>query len=403
MKNFLALLLLSLTASRIDALDYYVSPSGSDSNAGSEGSPFATLAGARNAIRTLKSTSGLPVGGVNVWLRAGYYNQSSTFALTSGDSGSAGSPIVYAAFPGEQAFITGAATLAPSGFTLVSSASPVWSRLDSSAQGNVYSVSLPAQGVTNYGTIKTGGFGLSVVSALELFCNDQPMTLGRWPNAGQPLARDASAPSTSEIVYSGSRPSRWTQAQDIWMHGLWNTTWADFHLDVASLNTSNSTVTFASAPQFGIGPNQPYYAYNLLEEIDEPGEYYVDRATGILYFWPTVPLASSTLQVSMLEGCLVQFNSTTYVSFRNLTMEDTRGPLMQINSGSNNCAVGCLFRNCGQYAVLVSGSNNGLDQCEVVDSGEDGVILTGGARSTLTAGNDFVTNCRIHRCPPPRT
>ena len=397
MRRLLLLTLLSLAPPSLCALDLYVSPSGSDSNSGTLASPFATLAKARVAIEAYKSANGLPAGGITVWLRAGYYNQSSTFELTASDSGAAGSPIVYSAYPGEMVYITGAIPLDASGFSLVTSSSPVWSRLDPSAQGNVYSIGLPSQGITNYGTIKPGGFSLSVVAPLELFFNGQPMVLARWPNAGQPLARTVTAPSGTQFTYSGSRPSRWTQAQDVWMHGLWNSTWADFQLDVTSINTSTNTVNLASSPQCGIGPNQPYYAYNLLEEIDSPGEYYVDRAAGILYFWPPAPLAGSTLQASMLEGSLVILSGTSYVSFRNITFEATRSQLLQILSGSSNGAVGCLFRNCGQYAVLLTGTSNGLDQCEIADSGEDGVVLEGGNRATLTAGNNYVTNCRFHR------
>lgn len=29
-----------------------------------------------------------------------------------------------------------------------------------------------------------------------------------------------------------------------------------------------------------------YYAYNLLAELNQPGEYYLNRSTGMLYFYP---------------------------------------------------------------------------------------------------------------------
>jgi hypothetical protein len=393
-----AFLILALLSPRLQGLDLYVSTSGSDSNSGTSTAPFATITQARLAVRTLAGTSGLPAGGVNVWIHGGYYNLSAPLSFDSGDSGTSSSPINYSAFPGELVYVTGAQSLNPAAFAVVTSSSPVWSRIDASARGNLYSVSLPALGITNYGTLKSGGFGLSVISGLELFCNGQPMTLGRWPNAGQPFARTTSAQSNTQFTYSGTRPQRWTQAPDMWFHGLWNTTWADYQLGVTSMNASTGAFTVAPSPlEFGIGANQPFYAFNLLEEIDEPGEYYVDRTNGILYLWPTVPLASSNLQASMLEASLVQLNATSYVTFRNITFEATRGPLLQVTSGMGSGATGCLFRNSGEYAVSISGTSNGIDQCEIADSGEDGVILSGGVRSSLTAGNNYVTNCRIHR------
>jgi hypothetical protein len=388
----------ALLSLRLAALDLYVAPGGNDSNAGTPAAPLATPTGARNAIRSLKALSGLPSGGINVWLESGYYNQAATFFLNAQDSGTPASPITYSAAPGAQAFITGAQPLNPAWFSLVTSASPVWSRLDPSAQGNVYQVNLGANGITDYGTLKAGGYGKYTVAALELFYNSQPMTLARWPNAGQPMAQTVASSSNTQFTYSGTRPQRWTSAQDIWMHGLWNCPWADYHVDVASINTATSTVNLVSGPPlFGIGASQFYYAYNLLEEIDEPGEYYVDRVSGILYFWPPGPLTGANLQVSMLEPSLVELDAASYVSLQNLTFEATRGPLMQIFSGNNCSIVGCLFRNGGEYAAEITGTGNGLDQCEIVDCGEDGVLLGGGVRASLTAGNDYVTNCRIHR------
>ena len=99
----------------------------------------------------------------------------------------------------------------------------------------------------------------------------------------------------------------------------------------------------------------------------------------------------------MLEPVLVELDAAAYVSLQNLTLEATRGPLMQIFSGNNCSIVGCLLRNGGEYAAEITGTSNGLDQCEIVDCGEDGVLLGGGSRASLTAGGDFVTNTRIHR------
>jgi hypothetical protein len=340
----------------------------------------------------------LPAGGITVWLRGGYYNQTVPFMLDDRDSGTIDKPIVYSAFSGEQVYITGARTLDPSWFSLVDATSPVWSRLDSAAQGHVYAVNLAAHGIIDYGTLKPGGFNINTIAPLELFIAGQPMTLARWPNQDQPLTRSISVPSSTQITYSGSRPERWTLAPEVWFHGLWNTTYADFHLKAASINTTSKTITFASAPPvFGIGPNQPYYAYNLLEEIDEPGEYYMDRTSGILYCWPVAPLSGATIQVSMVEGSLLILGGTEYVKLSDLTIEATRGPLLQINGGDDNTVLRCLFRNGGEYAALVSGTSNGLDQCDIVDCGEDGVILRGGLRSSLIAGNNFATNCRICR------
>jgi hypothetical protein len=56
----------------------YVSPTGNDANDGSEGSPLATLSGARDKIRSIKSSSGYPSNGITVVFRGGQYKWTDT-------------------------------------------------------------------------------------------------------------------------------------------------------------------------------------------------------------------------------------------------------------------------------------------------------------------------------------
>jgi hypothetical protein len=398
MKRAVVVLFFYLSAIRLGALELFVSPAGNDANAGSPDAPFATIAQAREKIRAISQDQGLPHGGITVWIAGGIYNQTETLAFDKRDSGTADAPIVYEASPGQEVRVAGAITLDPSWFKQLDKSSPMWSRLDPKARGKVYSVYLNGHGIADYGELRIGGFHIYRVAPLELFVDGKPMTLARWPNKDQPLQRTVSAPSNSRIIYSGSRPERWSQATDFWLHGLWNTPWADFHVEVSSIDLSRKAIILSDPPaQFGIGANQPYYAYNLLEEIDEPGEYYLDRTSGTLYLWPPKEITDSTLQISMLENCLVEMNNVKNVALKGLTLEATRGPLLHILGGQNTVADGCLLRNCGEYGAKVTGTQNGLDGCEIAECGEEGVVLGGGIRSSLTSGNNFVKNCRIHR------
>ncbi len=400
MKPFALLLAVvaSTLAAQAAALELYVAPTGSDANAGTQAAPFATVARARDAIRTLKGGAGLPAEGVTVWLRGGLHNLAASVLFDTRDSGTASLPVTYAGWPGEDARITGGRSLDPAAFRLVDSASAVWNRLDPAARGQVYALDLRSQGITDFGTLRPRGFGLSAAAPLELFVDGRPMTLAQWPNRRDHWVSTATVISETQFTYAGSRPERWTQAGELWLHGFWKEAWADFHVKVAAINPATKAITLAAPPgTYGIEADRPYIAYNLLEEIDEPGEYFVDRTTGTLYVWPPAALSTARIQVSLLETPLLQFAGAQAVTLRDLVLEVGRGPLVRIDSGDHVRLERCLLRNAGQYAAQIAGTANGLEQCEVVDCGEDGVRLSGGSRAALTAGENFVTNSRLHR------
>lgn len=75
----------------------HVSPSGSVDGDGTAENPFADVAAARDNIRAMKVSDGLPEGGVTVLIAEGRYSVTETFELTSEDSGEAGKPIIYTA------------------------------------------------------------------------------------------------------------------------------------------------------------------------------------------------------------------------------------------------------------------------------------------------------------------
>ena len=64
---------LTLCSVCADASEFYVAADGRDTNLGTQGAPFATLARARDAVRALKQAGPLPDGGVTVWIREGIY------------------------------------------------------------------------------------------------------------------------------------------------------------------------------------------------------------------------------------------------------------------------------------------------------------------------------------------
>jgi hypothetical protein len=386
------------------ALAFFVAPNGNDSGPGSAAEPFATLERARDAVRAYTQTGFLPAGGAVVELAGGRYERTSTLELTAADSGTAAAPIIWRARAGEEVRIHGARQVLPEWFTPVSNSSPVWARIDAGARGQIMQADLAAHGISNFGTLKQRNSGSSsTLSALEFFFDGAPQELARWPDVGESSA-DAtkgfaytfSPTSSNTFHYSGSRPARWGQAEDLWLHGWWRELWYDQHIKAAAVDTNSRLVTLAVAPNYGLTNAMPYYAENLLEEITVPGEWYLNRASGILYFWPPATPAGHDIQVSMLEAPLVRLTSVEHVTWQDITFEATRGDLLAITGGSNNRVLHCTLRNAGNYAAKISGTRNGVSGCEIAGTGDGGIKLSGGDRATLTGAGNYVRNCTIH-------
>jgi hypothetical protein len=374
----------------------YVAPGGSDSGGGTFEKPFATLERARDAIREMKKAGPLPAGGVVVELRGGTYERDKPLELTAADSGTAEAPIVYRAARGAEVRISGGRAVG--GFRPVSDAA-VPARLDEPARGRVLQADLKAQGITDLGRLARRGFGEPARTAhMELFFADRPMTLARWPNDG--YARIAGLPGgkgARTFAYDGDRPRRWLAEPDAWVYGYWYHDWADTYMKVERIDAAKRTITTrAPAHGYGLRKGNRWCAINVLAELDSPGEYYVDREKGILYFWPPSAIDSARAVVSVAPQ-LVAMKDVSHVTIRGLVLEACRGMAVTIDGGSHNQLVGCTIRNVGNRAVSVTGSDNAVIGCDIRDTGDGAVSLSGGDRRTLAPARLLAENNHVHR------
>jgi hypothetical protein len=384
----------------------FVAPNGNDQwsghlptpNAAGTDGPFATLARARDAARQARGTSHARLMGATINLRAGTYRLEQPFSLEAQDSGSKIAPTVYRAYRNEEVRIVGGQEVR--GWQPVTD-TDVLDRIDPAARGHVLQTDLHAQGITDYGHLTPRGFSRPTTpAALELFFQDRPMTLARWPN-GDEWATIKGVPKGAEggvFTYDGDRPARWTKADDVWVHGYWTFDWADTYEKVAAIDLDRHEI--ATQPPHGVygyTPGRRYYALNLLEELDTPDEYYLNRKTGILYFWPPASLESGKTVVSLLEAPLITIKDASHIVLRGLTLEDTRGAGIEI-MGCQDCLVAdCTVRNIGTDAINISGGARcGVQACDIYETGDSGVHLSGGDRKTLAPGGHYVVNCHIH-------
>ncbi len=387
------------------AAEIHVAPNGNDGHDGSAGRPFRTLARARDAVRTLKA-GGL-TGAICVRIRSGEYPVTGTLTLTAEDSGSAAAPVVYRAEEMGQAVFYGGARVA--GFVPVADPA-ILARLPEAARGKVWQADLRAQGMTDFGELRVrGGIGQPPPPpTLEVFVDGQPMTLARWPNQGFVDIRELIEPGSAKegkpsvFGYLDDRHARWTQANDAWLLGYWHFLWADATIKVGTIDTAAKTITTAEPYNYGDrGMNNHqgiiYYAFNLLEEIDQPGEWYLDRAAGILYIYPPGDLTQSTVEIGMHAGPMVTFDKVAHVRLEGLVFDLARDNGIQVANSSDCLIAGCTVKRMAATGITVSGGTRfTVFGCDLHTLGRRGIEISGGNRETLGPAGHVVENCRIH-------
>ncbi|MDY0000996.1 MAG: right-handed parallel beta-helix repeat-containing protein [Polyangia bacterium] len=192
----------------------------------------------------------------------------------------------------------------------------------------------------------------------------------------------------------GARHEAWTTADDPWFQGLFYELWADDTLP--GQVASDGVVTLDEEPVYGIRRGRPFFALNLLEELDSPGEYYVDRTTGMLYVWPTSPAASAQVNLTLLEEPILRVTEAAHLRFVGLTFELGRARLVEAESVDDVVFRQVTLRYSGSDGIRISGTRSGLAECHLHDFGGRAAALDGGHRPSLTRGDNFVRSSDIH-------
>lgn len=393
--------------------DLYVATNGNDSNPGTKEKPFATLERARDEVRKLKKEHGLPRGGVTIWLRGGVYVLNKSFQLTMEDSGTPLAPISYRAVKDEPVRFVGGSVV--TGWKPVTDRG-VLTRLNDSARGKVSQADLKALGVTDFGEVAKPG------RRAELFFNGKFMTLARYPDEG--WLRVADVPQEGELKfpgdfrnsqptkiggklagkhygrfsYDGDRPAGWQPSEDLWVHGYWVWDYSEQYHRVARLDAAKKEV-WPQPPYhfYGYHQNARYRFLNVLEEISQPGEWYLDRKTGILYFWPPANPADGEVMFPVLDQPMVTLRAVSHLRFQGIVFECSRAGAVSATGGRHIQIAGCVFRNLGATAVALAGAaDQRVESCDFYELGSGGITMAGGDRKTLAPGRNVIENCDIH-------
>ena len=379
----------------------FVAPGGNDSNPGTDVQPLKTL---KSAYEQLRHNGG---GGV-VLLRGGRYRLTDTWKLRQDVSGSPGRPVVFRAYSNETAVICGGEVLKVGTLRTVRDAG-VLRRLKPEVRGKVLEMDLGSCGAD--APVWPDNFK-GYAGWPEIFADDKPFRLARWPDSGYAKAVEiidrGSKPRQGEsdnrggaFRYSGNEPERWDIAdQDVYLNGYWCYEWADEIIKVAAINPSNQTIRLAAAHTYGLGGPSgcQYYAFNLLEELDRPGEYVVDCRRGRIYLLlPENTPPDTELHISLLRRNLLEISKVVNIRFENITFGECAGNAVELKNCRQVVFRNCTFKNIGGNGVAINGGECcGLQNCQVFNIGKTAVALKGGKRSTLEASGHFVSDCHIH-------
>lgn len=364
--------------------------------------PLATLEAARDRIRAARASGELPPGvPVVVELADGDHLRSAVFELGPEDGGAPDAPVIYRARDSRNSRgARPARILGGRSITFRPTTDPTaLAILPEESRGKVLEADLRAQGIEDFGSLSIRGMGQPTRPApLELFLNGRAMPIAQWPNEG--WARIADVPPDQEsaprFLFDGDRPVRWgDHAGDLWLHGYWFWDWADSYVRVTALDPGSREIRTETAGVYGYKKGARYRALNLLAEIDAPGEWQLDRSTGMLRFLPPRSLDHAETIVSVLDSALV-VRGASHVRFEGLKFEAYRGLAAKVEGGESVAFVDCEFRCIGGTAVSLEGRGHVLAASEIAETGEGGATIAGGDRATLTPGDVLVTNCDIH-------
>jgi hypothetical protein len=357
-----------------------VATNGNDADAGTKAKPFATLQRARDEIRRRK-----PGAGATVFVRGGLYWLPQGIVFELQDSGTKECPIVYRAFESEKPVLIGGRAIGR--FT--------------AHKGTILKADVGSQGFKGIRFRQLFFDGKRQIPARYPNFDAADPWMGGWTYVdGKPKPAiwgvDGPEDSKRTFPFKRSESRSWAHPQDGWVLISPKHEW-DYELrPIASVDTAARTIALAADCSYTIRPTDPYVVMGLFEELDAPGEWYLDPRSETLYFWPPNPLRDQPVYAPTTDR-VIQLREVSHVTLLGFTIECAEQSAVDLN-GATDCGVfGCTVRNVGSKAGIAirvhRGANIVIEGCDVYDVGASGISLEGGdAKSRKPGGNRAENN-----------
>lgn len=385
----------------------FIAENGSDSNDGTQDKPYKTLEKARDRIREIVSSGAYPEDGITVYLRGGDYVLDKSLELGAADSGKDGKPVTYASYPGEVARITGGEKLPYSEFKAISS--DMASKLvDKTAADKVLEIDLGKLGIEDLGVLSRRGYAINadIIPQAELYIDGSRMQLSRWPNSDwvgtTGIVRSGARSKTGVLegaVYKidYDRPTKWkTNINEIYTSGVLGPNYFYGYFPIEKIDAGQITLKEGSVTEYY---SKHFIRYeNIFEEIDEPGEYYIDRNTKMLYLYPQSGFGeNSDIRLSQIGENLITGSNVSNVTFKNLKLDCSRAGTIRINGATNVTVENCEIADTGTNGIYLKGTGCTVKNCLVHDIGSTGISISGGDYENLVLSENVITNNHIYK------
>ena len=354
---------------------YYVSPTGSDANAGTMSAPFLTISKARDVVRTVNANM---TQDIHVYLRGGIYGVTSTITFGPSDSGTNGRRIFYEAYPGETPILNGASKV--TGWTL-SSGNVYRAALSRSTKLRNLYVNDARAAMTSKTVTSRGGTGTYAVTAGQ----------ATWAWASGSGA-DGAKYNTADV------PAIASNKDDLEI--INGTTWNENIVCVRDVVTTSDNFrgllfqqpygAIAQLPGWnaGFSVSGTHTIYNAFELLNAPGQFYFDKTAGTLYYYPRSGenMATADVQAPVVEKLIdiagtSNTNRVKNLTFQGITFQNTDYNLYAVANSRGKASVQ------GATIYIAYGDGNWHNSKYQITDTLPGMINVNGADSISFVGN----------------
>ncbi len=239
-------------------------------------------------------------------------------------------------------------------------------------------------------------FGEQSVPDIEVFFRNERLPRARWPNTG--FGRIAGVTGSGDALrmkIDQRDGSTYRGDEDLMLGGYFFHDWADELIPARPL-TDGAYAFRDKPPHYGVASGRRVWVENALVDIDQPGEWRVGYADGVISLLPVTTPNDGDIEVSVGRSALVVTGASN-VEVRSFSISRFRQAGVVVDKGENIALRDLDVTNIGGDGIRIGGQNISLTGGHVSDTGGAGVTVGGGNRSSLAPGNIRVANMIVER------